>query len=264
MPNQRNSVRRPARRRRGHRRESRSGFLGKLVLMLAIVAAVVLGVAIFFRVHTVEVQDNNVYSKEQIIDVSGLEPGDNLLMINKAAITGNIHARLPYIQDVSVARILPDIVVIKVVESQLAAKVKAEGGGSWYVNTQGRVLGRDVDDFTGRVVELNGVLLTSPEAGSQAVATEEGREGFAAALQVLRQMEGTGLIQQVTSIEAEKAYDLRLLCGEQYEVLLGGVEELDYKIQYFQAVMEQLDPVQTGTIDLTFDEERRARFRPWE
>lgn len=238
--------------------------MGKLFLTLAIVAAIVLGVAIFFRVHTVEVQGNSIYAKEQIAEVSGVEPGDNLLMVNRAAVNGNIKARLPYVQDVSVGLVLPDVVVIKVVESQIAGLIKSENGGSWYVNTRGRVLGSSVDDFTGQVVEITGITVQEPQAGQDARASEEQAENLEAALQVIRAMEGTGLIDQVTSIDVTESFDIHIWCGEQYEVLLGGTEELDYKIQYFQAVLEQLDSFQTGTIDLTFDEERRARFRPWE
>lgn len=264
MPNQRNSVRRSVRRRRRHRRESRSGVLGKLLVTLAIVAAIVLGIAIFFRVHTVEIQGNDIYSQEQIVQVSGVEPGDNLLMVNRGAVTGNIKARLPYIQDVSVGLVLPDVVVIKVVESEIAGLVKAENGGSWYINTLGSVLGSSVDDFTGQVIEITGVTVTEPQVGQDARASEEQAENLEAALQVIGAMEGTGLIDQVTSIDVTESFDIHIWCGEQYEVLLGGTEELAYKIQYFQAVLEQLEPFQTGTIDLTFDEERRARFRPWE
>ena len=46
----------------GKARRVRSGALGKLLIMLAIVAAVVFGVAIFFKVSTIEVQGNTVYS----------------------------------------------------------------------------------------------------------------------------------------------------------------------------------------------------------
>ena len=44
---------------------------------------------------------------------------------------------------------------------------------------------------------------------------------------------------------------------------LGGTEEIDYKLQYLTAVLEQLEDYQTGVIDLTFDQERRAHFVPW-
>ena len=58
--------------------------------MLAVVAAIVFGVAIFFKVTTIEVQGNTLYSAEDVIAASGIEPGDNLLLVNKATTAGNI------------------------------------------------------------------------------------------------------------------------------------------------------------------------------
>ena len=66
----------------GKARRVRSGALGKLLIMLAIVAAVVFGVAIFFKVSTIEVQGNTVYSSEQIVEASQIQPGDNLLLVD--------------------------------------------------------------------------------------------------------------------------------------------------------------------------------------
>jgi len=263
MAYRRTSTRRPRSRRPGQRRESQTGVVGKLLIMLAVVAAIVLGVAIFFQVNTVQVQGNQIYAAEQVAEVSGVEPGDNLVMVNRASVIGRIKARLPYVQDVSVGLILPDTVVIKVQESDVAGLVKADVGSAWYINTLGRVLGSSVDGFRGQVVELTGFTITAPVAGQDAVASEGMEESLSASLAVLQEMGGSGLMDQVTSVDTEKSYDIRLLCGEQYEILLGGTDELDYKIWYLQEVLEELEPYQNGTIDLTLDQERAARFIPW-
>ena len=263
MPKQRHSARRAARNRPRRQRDTQGGVIGKLLIMLAIVAAIVLGVAIFFQVRTVDVQGNLIYSDEQITEASELEPGDNLVMVNRAAVTGKIEANLPYVQDVSVGLILPDTVVILVKESDIAGLVTADVGTTWYVNSNGRVLGSASGGFNGQVVELTGFTVTAPKPGETAVATEGMTTSMEAALAVLASMEGTGLINQVTSINTEKSYDLHLFCGEQYDIMLGGTDELDYKLWYLQEVLNTLDTYQTGIIDVTLDEDRAAHFIPW-
>jgi len=263
MANQRRTPRRTAGKRNRQGRENQTGFLGKLLIMLALVAAIVLGVAIFFQVNDVQVQGNRIYSAEQVIEASGLENGDNLLMVNRASVVGNVQAQLPYVQKVSVGRILPDTVVIRVQESEIAGIVEADVGSKWYVNAEGRILGSSLDGFQGQIIELTGFTVTAPVAGQQAVASVEMEENMEAALQVLTEMEGSGLIEQVTGINAEKNYDIHLYCGEQYDILLGGTDQLDYKVWYLQGVLEQLQPYQAGIIDLTFDQEGAARFSPW-
>ena len=76
----------------GKARQVRSSALGKLIIMLAVVAAIVFGVAIFFKVNTIEIQGNTVYSADQIIEASQIQQGDNLLTVNKALAVGNIKA----------------------------------------------------------------------------------------------------------------------------------------------------------------------------
>ncbi|HIR51551.1 MAG TPA: FtsQ-type POTRA domain-containing protein [Candidatus Avoscillospira avicola] len=263
MAYSRNGARRRAR-RPSRRRELHTGVLGRLLIMAAVVAAIVLGVAIFFRVRTVEVQGNSIYSWEQVANASGVAPGDNLFMLNREAVAGSIKAQLPYVQNVSVGRILPDTVVIQVEESQIAGLVEADVGGSWYINTEGRVLGSSLDNFSGQVVEMTGFTLVNPQTGQDARPTEGQEEAMAAALEIIDAMEGTGLMEKITTINVEKTYDIELLAGDQYQILLGGTDELPYKMQYLQAVLDELDPYLRGTIDLTFDEKRVARFREWE
>jgi len=263
MANRRTHARRRTNRRRGNPRQVNTGVIGRLVIMLAVVVAVVLGVAIFFRVRIVDVQGNKIYSREQILEVCGVENGDNLLTVSKAAVSGNIQVRLPYVQEVSVGRILPDTIVIQVKESEIAALVEADNGSEWYINVKGRVLSRAEQGFDGQVVRLSGIAITAPEAGQDAQAMSEQQSNLEAALDILQKMEGIGLLDRVTEINAEKVYDLLLLCGDQYEVQLGGTEEIEYKLNYLKAVLEQLEDYQTGIIDLTFDQERRAHFVPW-
>ena len=263
MPNHRNSARRRSRRRRQRQTEYRqTGTFTKLLIMLAVVAAIVLGVAIFFRVHTVEVQGNMIYSKEQIVTASGLEAGDNLLLVNRAAVAGGIKAKMPYVRDVSVSPSMPDTVIIQIRESEIAALVQSDVGAKWYINTEGRVLGNSVEGFRGQIVELSGFTITAPKTGEKAVAAEEKEENMEAALQVIAQMEGTGLIDQITALDAEKSYDLKVFIEDRLEIQLGSTEDLEYKIQYLQLVLEELEDYQAGVVDLTFDVKQVARFIP--
>ena len=91
-----NKSRAPARRPSTQRRpvSTGSGMGAKLLIMAAVVAAVVFGVAIFFKVGRVEVQGNTIYSSEKIMEASGLELGDNLLTVSRARVAGNVKAEL--------------------------------------------------------------------------------------------------------------------------------------------------------------------------
>ena len=262
MPNQRNRNRKN-KAQRPVSKQDHGAVVGKLIVMLAVVAAVVLGVAIFFRVHEVEVVGNRIYSAEQIARSCGVESGDNLLMLNRSSIAGRVYANFPYVQEVSVGRVPPDTVVIKIKESEIIGKVKADVGDDWYINTQGRVLGKDTEGYDGRVIELQGFTVEAPAAGVDAVASEGMETQLATALEILKHMEGTGLIEMTTMIDTAKSFDVRVVCGDQYEIMLGVGDELEYKMRCVLEVIDHLDPHDAGVIDFTKGADDEIHFKPW-
>ena len=92
---------------------------------------------------------------------------------------------------------------------------------------------------------------------------ETQRESLDAALQLMQYLNKYGISGKITTIDVSKPYDLRLSCGSQFEVLLGGSDNLDYKTEYLVAVLTKLGEDNSGIIDLTFEEEKKARFQPY-
>ena len=88
-------------------------------------------------------------------------------------------------------------------------------------------------------------------------------EQLAALNAILSAMDGTGLGEKITAIDVTRTFDLTLQYSDLYEIKLGGTDQMDYKMQYLLAVLDQLSPYQAGTIDLSFEEEKVARFIPW-
>lgn len=260
--------------RRTHRSRTPSGgVLGRILIMLAVAAAVIFGVAIFFKVGTVEVQGNSMYSQKQIAEASGVEVGDNLLTVNKATAAGNIKALLPYVQNVSIALSLPDAVIIRVEESTASFAVQTDTNSVWLISASGKALERR-DDIVFETAEKNGeeqsseegypqivgLVLHNPTAGTQVSAADA--EALNAALTVLREFDGTGLLGHLRSLNVEKSYNIIVEYDDQYTVELGGSDRMAYKVQYLLAILEQLSEYQSGTIDLTLTEENAARFHP--
>ena len=326
----------------GKRRPS-SGVGSRLLIMAAIVAAVIFGVAIFFKVNTVEVQGNAIYSAEEIRSASGIQKGDNLFTLNKEAAAGSIKASLPYVETVSIIRFLPDKIVIEVKESDATFAVTTDTNTTWLINSVGKALeqisdsapdsaltaeptapdaeapveepveqpventdsenagedeaqqpsenpdsenagedeaqqpsdtagtaGRDtaaeasaadnsaIQADGKRIPRILGVTVNSPTVGSVVTATNPA--SLNAALAVIAELDGTGLLDHIVSINAEKEYDIVLQYDGRYEIRLGGTEELSYKIDYLTVILSKLSDFQAGVIDLTFSDSSEARF----
>lgn len=259
MAAERRKSNRPTHHKRRRRTSMGGGIGSKLLIMLAIVAAVVLSVVIFFRVQKLEVKGNSVYDTQSVIAASGLETGDHLLF-NKSTVAGRVKAALPYVEQVRIARILPDTVVLEIKESAAVFAVKADDGTTWLMSFSGKLL-EPVDAAEAKNhPTMEGFTLAAPEPGEQ--AHSENTESFEAARTVLAALDGSGLADQITRVDVTKSFDIVLQYRDQFQVKLGGTDQMDYKIQYLAAVLEQLSQYQTGTIDLTFEEEKVARFIP--
>ena len=333
-------VRRSGRSDAGKRRPG-SGVGSRLLIMAAIVAAVIFGVAIFFKVNTVEVQGNAIYSAEEIRSASGIQKGDNLFTLNKEAAAGSIKASLPYVETVSIIRFLPDKIVIEVKESDATFAVTTDTNTTWLINSVGKALEQisdsapdsaltaeptapdaeapveepveqpventdsenagedeaqqpsenpdaasgeqtqqpsDTADTAGRdtaaeasaadnsaiqadgkrIPRILGVTVNSPTVGSVVTATNPA--SLNAALAVIAELDGTGLLDHIVSINTEKEYDIILQYDGRYEIRLGGTEELSYKIDYLTVILSKLSDFQAGVIDLTFSDSSEARF----
>lgn len=333
-------VRRSGRSDAGKRRPG-SGVGSRLLIMAAIVAAVIFGVAIFFKVNTVEVQGNAIYSAEEIRSASGIQKGDNLFTLNKEAAAGSIKASLPYVETVSIIRFLPDKIVIEVKESDATFAVTTDTNTTWLINSVGKALEQisdsapdstltaeptapdaeapveepveqpsenpdsenagedeaqqpsenpdaasgeqtqqpsDTADTAGRdtaaeasaadnsaiqadgkrIPRILGVTVNSPTVGSVVTATNPA--SLNAALAVIAELDGTGLLDHIVSINTEKEYDIVLQYDGRYEIRLGGTEELSYKIDYLTVILSKLSDFQAGIIDLTFSDSSEARF----
>lgn len=233
----------------------------KLITMFALVAALLFCVLIFFKVEVIEVEGSSHYSDEEIISASGLAEGDNLVLINKAAAASQIKAWLPYVEQVQISRKLPDRAIITVTECDAVAAAVSDTGQWWLLSADGKLL-EQVDAATAQqYAVLSGVSLVSPVSGCAAQMQEE--EQSAAAATILAAMEQWGLTEVITTVDLTKLYDIELWYGERFEIKLGSTENLAYKIQYLQAVLENLNDSQSGVIDLTFETETVARFLPW-
>lgn len=238
----------------------RSGTIGKLIIMAAIVAAIIFGIAIFFKVSIIEVQGNSIYDTDRILEVSGLEIGDNLLTVNKATTAGNIKAALPYVEAVSIGRTLPDTVVILVRESEASFAVSTGTNTVWLINAAGKALERIDPSELEQHPRIIGVTLDSPTAGEEVSALNQ--KQLDAALVVLNELDGTGILESIASINVEKEYDIILWVSDRFEVKLGGTEDMAYKIQYLVSILDQLSDYQAGLIDLTEASTGKARFQP--
>ena len=98
---------------RRKRKAKRIALLAGLALVV-ICAGIALVLAVFFRISTVQVKGDKVYSDKDVIAKSGIEIGDNLFLTDEKKVNASITEALPYIDKVTLELNLPDKITINV------------------------------------------------------------------------------------------------------------------------------------------------------
>ena len=257
----------------------RGKFALRLVSMAAVVAAVFLGLSVFFRVDTITVAGAEKYSAWMIRQAAGVETGDALLSISDARVASRIISELPYVGEVKVGIRLPGTVEIEITELQVTYSVEDENGAWWLISAAGRAVEQVTLDKALGYTRVEGLAIRTPEAGAQVQAVpgqiidpnegtaesqdqEDADEQLSALITVMAALEENRIIGEVSLIDVTDVTDIRLEYPQLLTVRLGDSERMDYKVSYLAAALEKLEGSQSGELDLTLEYTEDAVFTP--
>lgn len=253
-----------------------SAFLIHLLAVVAVVAALVLGMSIFFKVGVVNVAGSEKYTAWDIKEASGIQDGDNLLTLNKSRVVGKIKTSLPYVNEVRIGIKLPDTVNIEITELEVAYAIEDDAGKWWLIDSQGKTLEQLQPLEEKAYTQVLGITVTGPQAGQQAVATEpepatetvtdesgatvdmtvpvtvQGREKLDAALMVLQYLEDSGVLGEMASVDVTDISNMEMWLSDRYQILLGDTTQLNRKVKAVTLAIDQLSDYQTGVLDASF------------
>lgn len=272
----RNSRSRKRRRNRGRR----LGPVFKLLCLLALVVALTAGATVFFRVEQVVVTGNSRYTQEEIIEVSGIQKGDNLYGWNKFSIAQQLRQTLPYIGEVSIRRALPSTVIITVVEWEAIARIEppteqellalqgeldgeegdspqAEGDVSGDASAPEGVTemsavaqqpwlisvkGKLLEQASGDAdtISVTGLAALVPQAGTSLAVPQSQQTRLEALLSMLEAMENAGMTKDFSSI-ALGSTQMELRYLDRFTVKVNLGADFPYELQVISTVREDIE-----------------------
>lgn len=248
---------------------NRDRLLVQMLTVIAVVVAFVLGLSTFFKVGTITVTGAEVYSPWTVREASGIREGDNLLTFSRARASGQITANLPYVNRVRIGIKLPDTVNIEIEEESVVYAIKSGDSTWWLMDSDGKVVEMSNNVSVKSYTQVQGVTLESPEENAQAVATEDvptatdeagetipltitGKQRLNAALQILKALEDNDIVGEAASVDVTRLEDIILWYGTRYQVNLGDMENMEYKIACMNDAVLQMKDYQTGILDISF------------
>lgn len=240
--------RRHTRRRRRHHRGL--GVLYKLLSVIAISAAIVVALTLFFKVNNITVSGTTQYSSDEIIAASGVKTGDNLFLLNKFEISDGIIEKLPYISSVSISRKLPDTLLIDVTDSNQGGVIQ-QGKDYWVVSSGGKLLGKRAEAGSGALIR--GITLQDPQVGRTVEAAEGQERKLEQLLELFDALEEKGMLPGVTGIDFSEDNVISMDYAQRFTVRFAYGADFAYKLSNLNQVIEQLEENEQGIIDLTVD-----------
>ena len=233
-----------------HRPVRRRGSVSRLLTFLVAIVAAIFTMSIFLRVSDIRVVGNEHYTDEEIINASGIEEGDNLFFFDKFAAVSRAYTKLPYLEEVTVDRQLPNRVTINVVECRALAYLSI-GDEEWTIDHSCKILGKANEDELGGLIPIYGIEPGTLMIGERLETRDKNEEPVDALAEILYQIEARGMVAQSRRIDFSNTYAIRYGYSEKYTVILGGMSNIERKFSMLQSVLSQLKEGDIGTIDLS-------------
>ena len=247
------------RRRNNRRRRGNFSFLYKALSIVLICGAIVLAMALFFKVDTVVVTGNTRYNESEILAASGVQTGDNLFLMNKYNTARQIYQKLSYVQSVRINRKLPDTLLIEVTECTSAGAVEQDGS-VWLLCDSGKIVDQTDASHLAEYARITGLTLLDPAVGTVAQADTESAACLPQLLALMTRLQEKSMLANVQEIHLEDAACLRIRYAARFTVEIPWNADFNYKLNNLNAVVGQLQDNEKGTISLMQD--GKASFIP--
>lgn len=221
----------------------------RTIIYIAAILAAIVGIGSFFKISDIQVTGNVIYSEQEILEVAGIELGDNLFLVNKRSAEEAILENRGFADTITVKRKLPDTIEINVRESRLLAYV--QHGDDYYVlNRKCELLSKtDAVGVAGHIW-LQGISPVEPEVGrTLELSVEEEAKGDYLA-EVMELMLENELYSQVQWIDVSNVSSLKFLYRGGITVDLGKNEELERKFDMLESILADRAENDKGTISL--------------
>ena len=249
----------PADKHGGFMKPRRRSSYSAPVVFVFVVLGVIFVMSLLFRVSDIQVEGNTHYTDEEIIRAIDIEEGDNLFFFNRFAAFARVYSKLPYIENGSVERRLPNKVIITVEETTALAYLEL-GEEQWTLDRNCKVLGKAAEGETESLIPIVGIAPGTLLIGEQMQTEDQDQELVDFLADVLYQIEERGLYSEVDRVNFANPRNAEFSYANRYTVVLGTRNNLEHKFGMFVSVLGKLKPGDVGIIDVS--DGQVAHFSP--
>ncbi len=223
---------------------------GAILTFAVVVIAIVFLMSVFLRISDISVEGNEHYTDDEIIKAIDIEQGDNLFFFDRFAAISRVFAKLPYIEEVSLERQLPNKVIITVRECKALAYI-AVGDENWTIDRSCKVLGKATESELGTLIRVDGLDPGTLLIGERLTSADGDDSIITFISDVLYQIQGRSLAEHILGLDFSDPLGAKLQYGTRFTVVIGGRSEVNHKFAMLESVLEQLKEGDSGIIDVS-------------
>lgn len=238
----------------------------KRIIKWTSIVCLIIGSIIFaltspiFNIKEIEVENNNVLSKEKIISLSRIKKEENIFRFLKSDIQKYIKED-PYIESVEIERKLPGTVLIKVQERKRDFCFKYLNEYA-YINNQGYILEISEEKIELPLIEGIETPEDQIEVGKRLINSD--LKKLEVAIEIMSIAKENEIDTKISGIDiSDKNEYILYLESEKKTAYLGNNSNLPTKMLYIKEIMENYEAGKEGTIYVNgdFTKNFKAYFR---
>lgn len=226
------------------------GNVNSLIMFFVLIVAVIFTMSIIFRISDITVSGNEHYTDQEIINAIDIEEGDNLFFYDRFATISRVFAKLPYVEEITVERNLPNKVKITVVECKALAYLVV-GDEYWTMDHTCKILGKAVDSELEELIAVTGIEPGTLMIGERLTISDGSTAVVDHLSEVLYQIQARGYSTAVNKLDFSKPKNVSMKVGKTYTVQLGDSTNIEKKFGLFKTAMGSLLADDTGVINVS-------------
>ena len=245
----RDEVRSINKKKMSRRRKLKKNMLSVLLAVVVMCVGLVLVFSLFFKINTITISGDKVYSDKMVADKSGIEMGENLFKVSEEKLTEKLSKDLPYIKSVTVERKLPDTIIISVEAAKEVAAITTKKGFVLLDET-GKVLDKNASILKENVAVINNVKLKEYIEGEKVILTDEKKtETLIKLFEAIKNAD----MQLLTEIDLKNVNDIKIKYDDRITFAVGSLTNIETKLARGVAALEkenEINAYSEGTLDL--------------
>ncbi len=235
------NVKREQNSKRVRRRKKHKSLYIFIVFILVLGIGILLSVTLFFNINKISVKGDVDYSDENVIQVSGIKKGDNLVRLDANAAEQRILSSMIYIEDADIEKKYPDVIEINLTKCVPSANVKYDDGYI-LISKKGKILESakemNSDNFT-----IIGLEPASFKEGDYIKSLDDQKTKiYLEIIDALSKIEDN----EAVSVDITDKYSIIINYDNRINFELGNGNDIAYKIKLADTVLKDLDSDKKG------------------